>query len=139
MTMYDPHTPDEISALDFDLDTTSDSEIRNAVRSLLVVETAALVNDAVLCTDEMVTNARRHGSPPRRCRILRRFNPERLRIEVDDAGAAAPRLRTPDDRGGRGILLLDRIALAWGVITGTGCKTVWAELALEPSILPAGA
>ncbi|MEU8901384.1 ATP-binding protein [Nocardia sp. NPDC048505] len=140
MTTLEQHSRESDSAaLEFDLDLTFDHEIRQGVRELLAAEDNAVVNDAVLCTDELVTNARRHGDPPRSCRIFRRSGPDRLRIEVEDTGAATPRVRASDDHGGRGLLLLDRLALTWGVLTGPEFKTVWAELALSPSAVPTSA
>ena len=86
---------------------------------------------AVLLTSEVLTNALTHGSPP----VLLSATPGEgsgaLRISVRDAGTDLPVVRSPDpeDLGGRGMVLLDVLALAWGVVgDGTG-KTVWFDLA----------
>jgi hypothetical protein len=54
-----------------------------------------------------------------------------LRIEVDDESTHQPRIRTPDMSGGRGLVLVDRLASAWGVQNYAHHKTVWAELVLD--------
>lgn len=56
--------------------------------------------------------------------------PGTLRIEVDDTGAGEPQLRTPDSTGGRGLILIDRLAAAWAHTRHHGHKTVWTEVAL---------
>ncbi|MEU5694590.1 ATP-binding protein [Actinosynnema sp. NPDC020468] len=113
-----------------DLDSTSDREIRGLVRELTAGYEGVLADDAVLVADELVTNAHRHGAPPRVCRIL--LDPGRLlRVEVDDTARDQPRGRTPDATGGRGLVLVENLASAWGVRTHADHKTVWAEFALD--------
>ncbi|MEV0248231.1 ATP-binding protein [Nocardia sp. NPDC050712] len=127
-------------ALEFDLDATPAWEIRDAVRALLAPDTSVVVEDAILIIDEMVANAREHGSPPWRCRLGLHTTPARLRVEVDDSNPADPHLRTPDTTGGRGMILLDRIATSWGIAHYGRFKTVWAELPLDyPRLPPMGA
>ncbi|MFE9646899.1 ATP-binding protein [Streptomyces sp. NPDC006365] len=53
------------------------------------------------------------------------------RLEVSDPDAYAWLIRRrpgPDDETGRGLLLLDAVALCWGVEQGSCGKTVWCEL-----------
>ncbi|GAB2644637.1 ATP-binding protein [Nocardia goodfellowii] len=121
---------------EFDLETTAQWQIRDAVRTLLAPDTGVLVEDAVLVVDEMVANALEHGSAPWRCRLTVRADPARLRVEVDDSGPGEPRLRTPDVDGGRGLLVIDRLASSWGVSRYVRFKTVWAELPLDRPHLP---
>ncbi|MFD1052356.1 hypothetical protein ACFQ1S_45640, partial [Kibdelosporangium lantanae] len=52
-----------------DLDDVSPSDIRQLVRTLLDGRDGMIVDDAVLVTDELVTNALRHGSASRSCRL----------------------------------------------------------------------
>jgi hypothetical protein len=40
-------------------------------------------------------------------------------------------MRTPDRSGGRGLVLVDRLASSWGVQHHADHKTVWAEVALD--------
>jgi anti-sigma regulatory factor (Ser/Thr protein kinase) len=94
-----------------------------------------LADTAELLTSELVTNALRHTdndavltatlSPGRRS--------HRLRVEVRDFVAGHPRLRAPGNQvtSGRGLLLVQALADAWGVHPeGTG-KVVWFELSAD--------
>jgi two-component sensor histidine kinase len=113
-----------------DLDRMSNRKVRNLVRGLLSGRSGVLVDDAVQVVDELVSNASRHGHAPRRCRIELLDDGRRLRIEVDDAAPGLPRPRPPDDTGGRGLILVDEMATAWGVQRHARYKTVWAEVDL---------
>ena len=56
------------------------------------------------------------------------------RVEVHDTEAELPTLRQPTtgaDRGW-GLMLVDRLASAWGAEPATGGKVVWFELPLGP-------
>ena len=114
-----------------DLDRTSNRRVRNLVRALLSGRSGVLVDDAVQVVDELVSNATRHGDAPRRFRIALLDAGRRLRIEVDDAAPELPRRRQPDHTGGRGLILVDELATAWGVRHHPGHKTVWAEVAVD--------
>ncbi|WP_133849221.1 ATP-binding protein [Labedaea rhizosphaerae] len=117
-----------------DLDTTEFRELRQLVRALLSGhQHDIVVDDAVLVADELVSNAHKHGRAPRACRLTMVDQSRRLRIEVDDASPDQPRLRTPDMSGGRGLILVDRLATVWGVHNAATHKTVWAELSLDQS------
>lgn len=113
-----------------DLDSVSLAEAREWVRAGLTGHEGVTTEDAVLVADELVSNARQHGLPPRKIHLGFTRNRERLRIEVDDASPEQPALRTPDDSGGRGLLLVRQLAVAWGTRHYDGRKTVWAELPL---------
>jgi Histidine kinase-like ATPase domain len=114
-----------------DLDATSTREVRGLVRDLLHGRDGIMVDDAVLVVDELVSNAHRHGRAARRCRLSLIDEGRCVRVEVDDTSPAQPRLRTPDRSGGRGLVLVDRLASSWGVRNQADHKTVWAELALD--------
>jgi anti-sigma regulatory factor (Ser/Thr protein kinase) len=105
--------------------------IRDLVRGLLTGQTGVTVEDAVLVTEELVSNARVHGDGPRTCRLALHDQGRCLRIEVDDTSPDPPRPRTPDSAGGRGLVLVDQLAAAWGVHYYAHHKTVWAELAFD--------
>ncbi|WP_461007257.1 ATP-binding SpoIIE family protein phosphatase [Streptomyces capparidis] len=91
-----------------------------------------LVDTAELLVSEVLTNVLVHTDsdallcaeltgPPGR---------SRLRVEIVDSGDQLPHRRTPGElaSSGRGLLLLDALADAWGVEpSGTG-KTTWFEL-----------
>jgi anti-sigma regulatory factor (Ser/Thr protein kinase) len=91
-----------------------------------------LVEEAELCLSELVGNAVTHTDSSRvRCRIWSAR--QMLFLEVDDEG----RLRLPqladageEDERGRGILLIQSFAAAWGTAPRSDLegKTVWAAL-----------
>jgi anti-sigma regulatory factor (Ser/Thr protein kinase) len=90
----------------------------------------ARVADAVLALSELVTNAVHHGTEPLAVRVDAR--PDRVRVEVDDANADPPILRSVDPRrlGGMGIRIVDDVSDAWGSRQTASGKTVWFEIAL---------
>ncbi|MCE6996144.1 ATP-binding protein [Saccharothrix sp. S26] len=118
-------------ALVRDIDEITLREVRRLVRDLLDGRDGVAVEDAVQVTDELVGNARRHGTPPRTCRLLLIDQGRRLRIEVDDTSVGQPRIRRPDTSGGRGMIIVGALATAWGVVRHPDHKTVWAELELD--------
>ncbi|MET9855727.1 ATP-binding protein [Streptomyces sp. NPDC006450] len=91
--------------------------------------------DAELCVSELLTNALAHlgEGTPVTLRITGRA--ARTRVELTDPDPhARPVLReaSGDAESGRGLALLDALALQWGVVRGPGSKTVWCELELDP-------
>jgi anti-sigma regulatory factor (Ser/Thr protein kinase) len=94
-----------------------------------------LVDDAVLLTSELVTNAVVHAGTrvDLTCRlaggavevVVRDGHPSRLVPEVagDESGSA-------ERTGGRGLLLPAALASAWGVAYGRSSKAVWFRLEL---------
>jgi anti-sigma regulatory factor (Ser/Thr protein kinase) len=89
-----------------------------------VVEVAALV------TSELVANAVNHAPPPGYLQV--RADSEQVRIEVSDSGAQEPRMVRPGAAaaGGRGLLLIDRLASRWGWEVRPPGKIVWCEVSL---------
>ncbi|MEU6171471.1 SpoIIE family protein phosphatase [Streptantibioticus parmotrematis] len=85
---------------------------------------------ATLLVGEVVTNAVRHATAGRI--ELRLVRADALLCEVADGDQAAPVLLEtgPDDECGRGLLIVDRLALRWGVGRRDQGKTVWFEQAL---------
>lgn len=114
-----------------DLDSVNLAQAREWVRAGLAGHEGVAAEDAVLVADELASNAHQHGLPPRKIHLSFTSGRERLRIEVDDASPVSPALRPPDDSGGRGLLLVQELAAAWGTRHRQECKTVWAELPLE--------
>ncbi|BDH06391.1 SpoIIE family protein phosphatase [Streptomyces seoulensis] len=88
-----------------------------------------------LVADELITNALMHteGSATVTLRLLSGAE-RRLRVEVEDSSSALPRRREPQDDGvsGRGLLLVDMLADAWGVEARGGGKAVWCEFRVDP-------
>ncbi len=90
-----------------------------------------------LLTSELATNAVRHAGSHFAVRASLRGDRLRVEVEDDDPRAPAPREAAAADTSGRGLLLVDTLAAAWGVepggAGGDAGKTVWFELALPPS------
>ncbi|MGW5401914.1 SpoIIE family protein phosphatase [Streptomyces sp. NPDC003952] len=93
-----------------------------------------------LAADELMTNALVHTDGVGG--VSMRLTPEgRIRIEVEDTSSALPRRREADDWAvsGRGLMLVDRLADAWGVEPRGGGKCVWCEFAVHsPGVPEAG-
>ncbi|MGR4879713.1 SpoIIE family protein phosphatase [Streptomyces sp. LARHCF249] len=84
-----------------------------------------------LAADELMTNALIHTDGG--AEVGMRLTAEgRIRIEVEDSSSALPRRREAGDWAvsGRGLLLVDRLADAWGVEPRGGGKRVWCEFAV---------
>ncbi|MER7348443.1 ATP-binding protein [Streptomyces aurantiacus] len=105
-------------------------EARGALRELLRhwgrpgrAETAELL------ASELVTNALVHTD--RDAILTATVGPRRLRVEVRDFVGRRPRPRAPgdgEDTHGRGLLLVQSLADAWGVRAQGVGKVVWFEL-----------
>ncbi|MET7568067.1 ATP-binding protein [Streptomyces sp. NPDC005492] len=88
--------------------------------------------DVRLCATELVTNVIDHvgEGTPVTVRV-RDTDTGNTRVEVTDPDPRAlPVLlrATATDEHGRGMALLDALALRWGVEQGADRKTVWCEL-----------
>ncbi|WP_189186502.1 ATP-binding protein [Streptomyces albiflavescens] len=102
-------------------------ELRHAVRGHL----GGPCPEVQLCVSELVGNVIRHvgEGTPVRVRVTRAGG--RTRVEVTDPDPRAlPVLlhATGACESGRGLVLLDSLALRWGVKQGSAWKTVWCEL-----------
>ncbi|MFF1741353.1 ATP-binding protein [Streptomyces mirabilis] len=103
-------------------------DLRRTVRQYLDAPCA----NVQLCVTELVGNVIRHlgEDTPVWVRVVR-ADGGRTRVEVGDPDPRAlPVLvrATGDDESGRGLALLDAVALRWGVEQGAAGKTVWCEL-----------
>jgi anti-sigma regulatory factor (Ser/Thr protein kinase) len=117
---------------------------------------AALVDDAVLLTSELVTNAVLHAGTPVQvtCRLLADAGtggaPDShhgwaVEIAVLDRRPALLRTDLPrtaaeaaERVSGRGLLLPSELASAWGVTYARAAKAVWFRMALPaPQAVPA--
>ncbi|MCX4725527.1 ATP-binding protein [Streptomyces sp. NBC_01306] len=111
---------------------------RDFVTSLLTVSRHRdLTDDARLCVAEVVTNAHRHTRTPR-IQLYATVNRKQITVSVADNApwflpALAPSPADDQLECGRGLLLLDRLAFAWGWTLLGGCtpdrKAVWFTLA----------
>ncbi|MFJ9559057.1 ATP-binding protein [Streptomyces fuscichromogenes] len=87
---------------------------------------------AELLTSELVTNALVHTD--REAVLTAVVEPSQLRVEVRDFVSRRPRMRAPDTGDGthgRGLVLVDAFADAWGVLPHEVGKSVWFELDAE--------
>lgn len=103
-------------------------------------EAAERAEDVLLLVSEVVTNACLHAGGPEE--FVLRYGEGRLRVEVSDAGPEHPRMRVPRSAalpGGHGLMVLDRLAGAWGSRDkGPGAvgKVVWLEVSRPPRRKP---
>jgi anti-sigma regulatory factor (Ser/Thr protein kinase) len=107
-------------------------EARTFVRRALEAHGGTIrLNDAVLMVSEIVTNALTHGQGA--IQVSAGTQGGRIHVEVTNtnAGDDTPQLMDPADHdfGGRGLLIVDQLADAWGASRDRGRTTVWFELA----------
>ncbi|MFF4269559.1 ATP-binding protein [Streptomyces sp. NPDC001536] len=105
-------------------------EVRRALRELLRQWGRPGRSEiAELLTSELVTNALIHTDHD--AVLTATVGPAGLRVEVRDFVARRPRLRVPnadDGTHGRGLVLVQSLADAWGVRAHGVGKAVWFEL-----------
>ncbi|MFN2505101.1 MAG: SpoIIE family protein phosphatase [Acidimicrobiales bacterium] len=86
--------------------------------------------DAALLLSEAATNAILHARSP--FSVVIRYDGDRLRIEVGDGSPDQPRPQLVQERthgpGGRGLVLLERLATRWGISPTPRGKCVWFEV-----------
>ncbi len=84
--------------------------------------------DLELLSSEVITNAVRYTRAP--CVVVVRWTGVRVRVEVTDAGSARPQLRDAplEAENGRGLLLVESLAAAWGSAPDPAGKVVWFEV-----------
>ncbi|WP_410583640.1 ATP-binding protein [Amycolatopsis sp. lyj-108] len=107
-------------------------KVRAWLREQLGEVGSTTIADTELLTTELVTNAHEHANGVCELRVSLPSDREVVRVEVDDH---RPLLRPrrvakqdPTSPRGRGLELVEAISTQWGVNTGTGYKTVWAEI-----------
>jgi anti-sigma regulatory factor (Ser/Thr protein kinase) len=109
---------------------------RRFVESVLA-ETGADAETAALLTSELATNAVIHADSTFEVRI--RIADSRVRVAiVNDEPELLASLREPDERGGRGLRLVESLAVRWGTESDRSHKIVWFELVTanhQPSAL----
>lgn len=112
------------------------------VRRWIAAELAELgpahIGDVIQVADELAANAYEHAGGPCAIHLHQRREPCLTTIEVDDAAPTKPtvgrsRFEKTANRG-RGLVLVTRLAHAWGVRDthrGPGGKTVWAQVTCD--------
>jgi anti-anti-sigma factor len=106
---------------------------RRAVVSWLAEALGAeALDDVELLVSELVTNAVRHPrAADGRIEVEAVVLPGRVRVAVSDPGTGFTKPKVgappPDAVGGRGLLIVDRVASSWGVTPGRPTQ-VWFEI-----------
>lgn len=98
----------------------------------LLLSDQALENVELLAS-EVIANAVLHTDAP--CDVSVTRTDVRLRVEVTDTdpSLASAVEAGPDDESGRGLLLVNALADAWGTRLEPMGKTTWFEITSEPS------
>jgi anti-sigma regulatory factor (Ser/Thr protein kinase) len=104
--------------------------IAERLRAVLPDDPAAgrLVDDAVLCVSELVTNALQAGCTTATLRLDTGEGSVRLSLSDNAPGRPQPRASGPRDLRGRGLAIIEALARAWGVDPAGSGKVVWVEL-----------
>lgn len=121
---------------DFDVslppDARAPAAARHALEGIRTRLDRRAFDETVLLVSELVTNSVLHArlSDEEVIDLRVRVDPERIRVDVTDAGPGFdPALAAParDLESGWGLTLLDRMAARWGVRRNHG-TTVWFEI-----------
>jgi anti-sigma regulatory factor (Ser/Thr protein kinase) len=87
------------------------------------------LDDVVLVVVELVTNAYVHAGFPAELRVS--AEPGAIEVAVADPDPTVPRIRhSPSRLGGNGLIIVDKMASAWGTRPALRGKTVWARFSL---------
>ncbi len=89
----------------------------------------AVADNAILMISELVTNAILHGGEGALLTLT--HDDLKIRAEVRDSSPAMPVVRSYSETAttGRGMVIVDALAAAWGTFAVDGGKVVWFELA----------
>jgi anti-sigma regulatory factor (Ser/Thr protein kinase) len=98
------------------------------VRSWDVPLSQDALGDLELLASEVITNAVRYV--PAACAVVVRWTGVRVRVEVTDVDRVRPEPRdvSLDAESGRGLLLVETLAAAWGSVPDPAGKVVWFEV-----------
>jgi anti-sigma regulatory factor (Ser/Thr protein kinase) len=90
-----------------------------------------VLDDALLVTSELVTNAHRYGRGL--VELWLTLSDDEVRLEVLDRSPNEPERRdgSVDAEGGRGLMIVDAIASDWGVVRLGEAKSVWVLLPIR--------
>lgn len=124
-----PQTPVLAVSTTLAAEPASVSEGRRFLRAALQTWTLAELSDTVcLLASELLSNSVRHASGPLRLRL--RQAGDEISVEVSDGSPVPPQARPPaaDKESGRGLMLVDALAAAWGTVPTAEGKAVWFSL-----------
>lgn len=112
----------------FDNEPDAPRRARRALSSLFIYPADPISEAVELAASELVTNVVIHTESGG---LMRAWDPKPanpFRLEVEDHAAPGPiSPPMPDDSGGRGLIIVDNVADAWGVEPTDDGKTIWAE------------
>jgi anti-sigma regulatory factor (Ser/Thr protein kinase) len=123
---------DLVATLELPNDTRAAGIARRFVEQYAKQLPPGLVEDAQLLVSEIVGNAVRYGRPDITLRV--RLQPPGIGVEVIDTGEGLPEVPgeppPPTQASGRGLLIVDALATAWGVspTEPPPGKVVWFDL-----------
>lgn len=85
------------------------------------------IDDAVLIVSELASNAIRHGNGDVVCHAVL-LDQGRCCISVLDGGTGQPQIvqRSVEDVGGLGLVIVEQLAVQWGIAEFQGGKAVFA-------------
>jgi anti-sigma regulatory factor (Ser/Thr protein kinase) len=122
-----------VPSIEFPADRTAPSRARRFVSETLHAWgiSGATTADAVLLVSELVTNALLHARSAPTVELTR--DGDRVRVGVCDDSPVAPRRRqyATDAATGRGIALVEQLAIDWGSERVGDGKRVWFELRIN--------
>lgn len=128
-----------VASLPLPVDVTAPAVARQAVRATLVGLGlhGPAVDDVLLATSELVTNAFEHGEKPDRLEV--EYAEGRLTLRVFDSGTKRPKLKEPSPMTARsrGLQLVHALSEDWGHELCSGGKYVWAVFNLDRADAPA--
>lgn len=84
-----------------------------------------------LLTSELVTNAVIHARTDVHLSVVRRDGRIRVCVSDENTRMPTPAVAPIDATSGRGLLLVQSAAAAWGVETTSEGKTIWFELDVD--------
>jgi anti-sigma regulatory factor (Ser/Thr protein kinase) len=89
-------------------------------------------DDVALVVSELVTNAVVHAKTPLILAI--EHEGPTLAVAVGDGQPATPWMadQTPEQSGGRGLVIVSHLARNWGVVRTVLGKTVWVSMTVAP-------
>lgn len=93
-----------------------------------------LQGDLELSAGEVIANSVTHTGAP--CVVCVRWTGERLRVEVTDVDSSqlSASAAGEEDESGRGLILVDALATAWGTQLCSVGKTTWFEFAARMAV-----
>ncbi|WP_410601822.1 ATP-binding protein [Amycolatopsis sp. lyj-90] len=122
-----------VVSLPLPVDVTAPAVARQAVRATLASLglDGPAVDDVLLATSELVTNAFEHGEKPDKLEV--EYAEGRLTLRVFDSGSDWPKLKEPSPMAARsrGLQLVHALSDDWGHEPYDGGKYVWAVFSLD--------